>query len=124
MTAARLDDALNLIPARLSGLFIVLGALFAPTARPLSALKVMLRDASKHRSLNAGWPEGAMAGALGLALAGPRRYAKLTQDEPWIGDGTAKATFKDIRRALYLYVVACLLNAMWVAAIAMIRFSL
>ena len=123
MAAARLDDALNLIPARLSGLFIVLASCFVPTARPLSALKVMLRDSGKHRSFNAGWPEGAMAGALNLTVAGPRRYAGLVVDDAWIGDGTAKATHKDIFRALYLYMVACLINAMWLAAIAMIHYG-
>ncbi|MCH7936493.1 MAG: cobalamin biosynthesis protein CobD [Proteobacteria bacterium] len=124
MTAARLDDVLNLIPARLAGLFIVFAALFVPTANPRGALRVMLRDARFHRSVNAGWPEGAMAGALGLALAGPRHYATETITDPWIGDGSAKATPKDINRGLYLYAVACLINAMWVAAIAMVRFSL
>ena len=124
MTAARLDDVLNLIPARLSGLFICLGAPFAPGGRPWQAVKVMLRDAGKHRSLNAGWPEGAMAGALGLALAGPRRYAQDVARDPWIGDGTAQATPADIGRALYLYAVACLINAGWVAAVAIVRFSL
>lgn len=124
MAAARLDDILNLIPARLSGLFIALAALFVPTAHPLNAFKVMLRDAGKHRSPNAGWPEAAMAGALNLALAGPRRYAKDVATDPWIGSGTAKATVRDINRALYVYVVACLINAGWVTAIAIIRFSL
>ena len=89
MTAARLDDVMNLIPARLAGLFLALAAVFVPTANPLRALKVMLRDARRHRSMNAGWPEGAMAGALNLALAGPRRYAKQVVKDPWIGDGTA-----------------------------------
>ena len=84
----------------------------------------MFRDSHKHRSLNAGWPEGAMAGALDLALAGPRRYAEYTVNDPWIGDGRAQATPKDISRGLYLYVVACLINVMWVGAIAMVRFSL
>jgi len=123
MTAARLDDVLNLIPARLAGLFIVLGAVFSGTANPGGALKVMWRDAGRHRSVNAGWPEGAMAGALGLKLAGPRHYNTRTVNDPFIGDGTAEATAKDINRALYLYVVACLINAMWVAMIAMVRFS-
>ena len=123
MTAARLDDVLNLIPARLAGLFIVTAALFVGTARPGGGLKVMLRDAGLHRSFNAGWPEGAMAGALGLKLAGPRHYKTQTVNDPFIGDGTPDAGPKDINRALYLYVVACLLNAFWVAAIAMIRFS-
>lgn len=124
MTAARLDDVLNLIPARLSGLFICLGAFIAPAGKPWQAVKVMLRDAGKHRSMNAGWPEGAMAGALSLALAGPRRYANDVARDPWIGDGTAQATEADIGRALYLYAVACLINAGWIAAVAMIRFSL
>ena len=83
-----------------------------PTANPLRALKVMLRDARRHRSMNAGWPEGAMAGALNLALAGPRRYAKQVVKDPWIGDGTAQARVGDIRRALYLYAVACLINGL------------
>ncbi|MEE8393050.1 MAG: adenosylcobinamide-phosphate synthase CbiB [Rhodospirillales bacterium] len=124
MTAARLDDILNLIPARLSGLFIAMAALFTPKSKPVAAVRVMLRDAAKHRSPNAGWPEGAMAGALGLALAGPRRYANRTVSDPWIGDGTARAGPKDISLALYLFMVACLINGMWVTALAVIRYSL
>lgn len=124
LTAARLDDILNLIPARLTGLFFVFAAVFVPTAHPGKALKTMLRDASKHRSMNAGWPEAAMAGALALALAGPIRYAGQVVDNAWIGDGTAKATVTDIRRALYLYAVTALINAMWVCSIAVIRFNL
>ena len=123
MTAARLDDALNLIPARLSGLFLALAAVVVPTARPGAAVKVMLRDSGKHRSMNGGWPEGAVAGALNLALAGPRHYVGETVADSWIGDGTARATHRDIRRTLYLYIAACLINGGWVAAIAVIRLS-
>ena len=123
MTAARLDDALNLIPARLSGLFLALAAVVVPTARPGAAVKVMLRDSGKHRSMNGGWPEGAVAGALNLALAGPRHYVGETVADSWIGDGTARATHRDIRRTLYLYIAACLSNGGWVAAIAVIRLS-
>lgn len=123
MTAARLDDVLNLIPARLSGLFLVLAAVFTPGANPFQALKVMLRDSGKHRSMNAGWPEGAAAGALGLALAGPRRYLENVIDDAWLGDGTARATGKDIRRMLYLYVTAALINGAWVAALVIVRLS-
>ncbi|MBM3572764.1 MAG: cobalamin biosynthesis protein CobD, partial [Alphaproteobacteria bacterium] len=83
--AARLDDAMNLLPARLSGLILALAASVAPTASPVEALATMWRDAAKHRSPNAGWPEAAVAGALGLALAGPRRYAERMVDNPWIG---------------------------------------
>ena len=85
--------------------------------------KTMWRDASKHNSPNAGWPEAATAGALGLALAGPRKYPHHTTDAPWVGDGSAKATANDIERALYLYVVACLINALIVAVIAVFRFG-
>ena len=124
MAAARLDDILNLMPARLAGLFFIMAAVFVPTARPGKALKVMLRDAGKHRSPNAGWTEAAVAGALDLALAGPRHYARNTVNDPWVGDGRARATARDIRRTLYLYFVACLINGAWVTAIAVIRFSL
>ncbi len=123
-SAARIDDIVNLIPARLSGLFIALASLFVPTANPVQAFKIMLRDAGKHKSLNAGWPEGAMAGALNLALAGPRRYSERVIKDRWIGDGTAKATHRDIRRALYLYAVACLINAAWIAALTLLRVDL
>ncbi len=116
MTAARLDDALNYIPARLAGAILALAAIFAPTANPARAVRTMVRDAGKHRSLNAGWPEGATAGALGLAIAGPRRYGDRTVDDPWIGDGIARAEARDVRRALYLYAVACLLNGLLVGA--------
>ena len=124
MAAARLDDALNFIPARLAGLFLVSAAVFAPSANPMGALRVMLRDAGKHRSPNAGWPEGAMAGALGLALAGPRRYAETVVDGSWIGDGRARAAEADINRALYLYAVACLVNGLMAAALTVIRLGL
>jgi len=123
-SAARIDDIVNIIPARLSGLFIALAAVFVPTANPAKAFKVMIRDAGKHRSPNAGWPEGAMAGALNLAIAGPRRYPGRVVKDPWVGDGTAKATHRDIRRALYLYAVACLINAGWVAALLLLRIDL
>jgi adenosylcobinamide-phosphate synthase len=71
----------------------------------------MLRDAKKHHSPNAGWPEAAMAGALGLALAGPRRYTEAEVHDPWLGEGTPDATPADIIRALRLYMLACLLLA-------------
>ena len=108
--AARFDDLVNLLPARISGLLIVAAALFAEKGRPGMALAIMLRDARKHRSPNAGWPEGAMAGALGLTLAGPRHYPEGAVIDPWVGDGTARAATSDIARALSLYKLACLLE--------------
>ena len=62
-----------------------------------------------------------MAGALGLALAGPRRYREVVAEDPWIGDGTAQATANDIRRGLRLYVAACAVNAVFVGCLALIR---
>jgi adenosylcobinamide-phosphate synthase len=109
--SARLDDAMNLLPARLSGLFLAAAALAAPEAHVGPAFRIMLRDAHKHRSPNAGWPEAATAGALDLALAGPRRYHGEVVNDPWLGDGRARATAADISRALRLYMVACLLQA-------------
>ena len=119
-TAARLDDAINYLPARLTGLIIALAALFVPAANPLRALGAMLSDARKHRSLNAGWPEAAMAGALDLAIAGPRRYGEAVVKDAWMGDGRARAMPLDIRRSLYLFVVACLIDAGLVAALALV----
>jgi adenosylcobinamide-phosphate synthase len=108
--AARFDDLLNLIPARLSGLLIALAAALAPQARGGPALRIMLRDAGKHRSPNSGWPEAAIAGALDLALAGPRRYAGEIVADPWLGDGKARATPLDMHRALLVFAIACVLQ--------------
>lgn len=116
--AARLDDLLNLIPARLAGLLLAATGFVLPTARGRRAVAVMVRDAHKHRSPNAGWPEAAAAGALGLKLGGPRLYGEDAAREPWLGEGRADATARDIHRMLRLYAAACLLNAGAVAAFA------
>jgi adenosylcobinamide-phosphate synthase len=108
--AARLDDLLNLVPAPISGLLLVAAAIFAKNGRPERALAIMLRDGRKHHSPNAGWPESAMAGALGLALAGPRRYPEGLVADPWLGEGSARAATADIVRALHLYRLACLIQ--------------
>jgi adenosylcobinamide-phosphate synthase len=109
--AARLDDVLNTVPAPLSGVLFAIAAVFAKNGRPGHALTIMLRDGRKHHSPNAGWPESAMAGALGLALAGPRRYPEGLVADPWLGDGSARAGVSDILRGLQLYRLACLLEA-------------
>src|SRR5947207_14018550 len=108
--AARFDDVVNLVPAPLSGLLLVVAALFAGDARAGPALRIMLRDGRKHHSPNAGWPEAAMAGALGLALAGPRQYAAGAVNDPWLGDGTPFARPADIIRALPLVALAGLVR--------------
>jgi adenosylcobinamide-phosphate synthase len=108
--AARLDDVLNLVPAPISGLLLAAAAVLADRCRPDRSLVIMIRDGRKHHSPNAGWPEGAMAGALGLALAGPRRYPEGLVDDPWLGEGSARAATSDIVRALRLYRLACLIE--------------
>ena len=109
--AARLDDLLNLIPAPIGGLLLAAAAAFDQRTSAAAAFRIMLRDGRKHRSPNAGWPEAAMAGALGISLAGPRRYAEGIVDGPYLGDGSPVATPMDITRALQLYFRACLILA-------------
>ena len=102
--AARLDDAANAVPARVAGLLIVITAAIGTGTRGGRAWTAVVNDAEKHRSVNAGWPEAAMAGALGLALAGPRVYGDVHVDDAWMNEtGRADATAEDIRRALSLY---------------------
>ena len=108
--AARLDDVINLPASRLSAVWIVLAALAHGGDAPGGAggaVKAVWRDAGSHRSPNAGWPEAAMAGALGLRLAGLRIYGEAVVDDGWMGDGRAEANEADLRRALSLYRTAC-----------------
>ncbi len=109
--AARLDDAANWLPARIAGALIA----GAAGRRLPAAWRAMMRDAPRHRSPNAGWQEAAMAGALGLALAGPRRYGGEMVDDAWMGDGRRDAKSGDVRRALRVYVRAGALLAVVVA---------
>lgn len=103
--AARLDDVVNYIPARLTGLLTALAAAFTHDKETgKRALHVMWRDARLHRSPNAGWPESAFAGALGLALAGPRQYGAEKVDGPMLNsDGKRDANADDIDAALKLF---------------------
>ncbi|MCA8930766.1 MAG: cobalamin biosynthesis protein, partial [Alphaproteobacteria bacterium] len=96
--SARLDDLANLAPARLAGVLFAL-----VSAAPLSALSVMSRDARKHRSPNAGWPEAAVAGALGVRLSGPRAYHGAASDEPWLNGEAPDPLAADLGRGLALY---------------------
>jgi adenosylcobinamide-phosphate synthase len=113
--AARLDDVVNLPASRLSALWIGLAAAMTPGASAGDAWRAVWRDAGGHRSPNAGWPEAAMAGALGLRLAGPRRYGEVLVEDGWMGDGRAEATVEDLRRALALYRLACRLQLITLA---------
>jgi adenosylcobinamide-phosphate synthase len=114
--AARIDDVVNLVPARLTGL------LFVVSGRNLGdALLCMVKDARHHRSPNAGWPEAAMAGALGVRLCGPRAYHGAVADEPWLNGSARDPAAADISRALEVYVRAMLTVA---AILAFLAFGL
>ena len=111
--AARFDDAANFIPARLSAFIITIAAFIIPSATGKSAFTTAIRDAKKHRSKNAGWPEAAMAGALGIKIAGPRNYDGILVEDAWMGDGIANVDASHIFMALRIYCVACILNVFW-----------
>ncbi|ODT07866.1 MAG: cobalamin biosynthesis protein CobD [Mesorhizobium sp. SCN 65-20] len=105
--AARFDDLINLPASRLTALLLILAAWIVPEADPRAAWTAVRQDAKEHRSPNAGWPEAAMAGALGLALAGPRVYGGVIVHDAFMGDGGRReATAADIRAALRLYWTA------------------
>lgn len=115
--SARLDDLVNLLPARLAGAAIA-GAAFLLGHDGRQALRAMARDAGHHRSPNAGWPEAAMAGALGLALAGPRRYGAEIVEDGWMNDGgRAAATASDIRAAVRLMRGAAVVTVLLAAGL-------
>ncbi len=101
--AARCDDLMNFIPARVSAGLLAAAASTLAGASPQAALATARRDAGKHASPNAGWPESAMAGALGYSLSGPRIYQGAPLDAPTLGDGKRDLGPADIDRALALY---------------------
>ncbi len=112
--AARFDDLVNLPASRLAALWIVLAAATCGDAR--AAGRSVLTDARRHRSPNAGWPEAAFAGALGLKLAGPRVYGGEQVEDAFMGCGRREATAADIRAALALYRRACAIQGGALAA--------
>lgn len=96
--AARTDDALNLIPARLTALLILLVQFHWPGR---AGWRGLVADANLHRSPNAGWPEAAMARVLGIALSGPRSYDGTTRDFPFVNaTGRKTVAARDIRAAV------------------------
>ncbi|WP_375288230.1 adenosylcobinamide-phosphate synthase CbiB [Sphingomonas sp.] len=111
--AARTDDLANLLPARLSAVLICLAG--------GGGWGVLWRDHARHASPNAGWPEAAMAGALGVALAGPVAYDRAMQDKPWIGGEGRTAAASDLARALRVYVGACALLWLIAGGVAWLR---
>jgi adenosylcobinamide-phosphate synthase len=120
--AARLDDLLNLVPARLAGLLIAFAAP-AEGGRADAAIATMRADAPRHPSPNAGWPEAAMAAGLGVALLGPIAYGGTVSEKPWLNAAGRPPAAADIGRALAVYRVACALHlalyAMLAAAVAL-----
>ncbi|HWL67241.1 MAG TPA: adenosylcobinamide-phosphate synthase CbiB [Geminicoccus sp.] len=114
--AARLDDLVNLPASRLSALLAILAACILPGASPIRAWRTVRRDARQHRSPNAGWPEAAFAGALGIALCGPRSYGGVPSVAHWIGDGRRDVTAVDVRRAIRLLWLA------WLIALGILLF--
>jgi adenosylcobinamide-phosphate synthase len=123
--AARLDDLVNLPASRLSALLLIAAAAVTKNTSPGAAWRTMQRDAARHRSPNAGYPEAAIAGALGLSLAGPRFYGGAPVEDAFMGDGRREADATDIRRALALYRTAdaILLVALGVLALALIALA-
>ena len=117
--AARFDDLINLPASRISAVLIILAAALIPGCSAWNAIKAVRRDAPHHRSPNAGWPEAAMAGALGLKIAGPRLYGTEMVEDAYMGDGRREANTKDIRRALRVYRVAVVIEGVVVIALAM-----
>ena len=118
--AARVDDLVNLPASRLAALLLLGGAYFTQGASPARAVDTVKRDASRHRSPNAGCPEAAMAGALGIAIAGPRTYEGVVVDDSWMGNGRSAVTAADIRAALSLYRRADRILIAIVALVAML----
>jgi adenosylcobinamide-phosphate synthase len=96
--AARIDDVANVIPARLTGLLFAL-----LSAHPGDAISCMVKDAGRHRSINAGWPEAAMAGGLGVRLCGPRVYYGTLAEEPWLNGDARDPDPADVLLGLKLY---------------------
>jgi adenosylcobinamide-phosphate synthase len=118
--AARLDDLVNLPASRISALLFITAALFSPKkGAAWNALKSVWRDASKHRSPNAGWPESAMAGALGLQFGGPRAYGNEVVNLPTMGRGRDHLLRQDIADGIKLFD-----NAMWIMMGLLLAFAL
>ena len=101
--AARFDDLVNWLPARLSALLVAGAAFWIKGAEAEKAWNTALSDAKKHDSPNAGWPEAAFAGALGFALGGPRSYGGEAHQLPTLGSGRTDLGPADIRKSLDLY---------------------
>jgi len=113
--AARIDDLANWVPARLTGLIIAM-----MSGTPNTALQTIRRDAGKHRSPNAGWPESAMAAALGVRLSGPRSYHDKQTNDPWLYAEGRDVEGSDVTRALAVFKRSMFCLAGLLAIVALI----
>ena len=107
--AARLDDVLNFVPARLTALFIV-GAALALHLNPLRALRILWRDHANHLSPNAGYPEAALAGAFGIRLGGPSIYFGNEINKPYMGDDLTPVGIEMLKEGRALCLVTVILS--------------
>lgn len=115
--SAKLDDVANWLPARISAVLIAFAALISLGVQSFKkAIWTVLNNASLHRSPNAGWPETAMAGALGIVLSGPRTYNGKITHEPYLNPtGRLKLTHLDLEAASKLFWLACIIEAVFIA---------
>ena len=99
---------------------LIVASGFVAGGSPQRAWETVRRDARFHRSPNAGWPEAAMAGALGIRLSGPRIYEGHLSQEPWLNGEAPDPSAEDLNRALALYRRAMLVLAAGLALLALI----
>jgi adenosylcobinamide-phosphate synthase len=118
--AARLDDAVNFIPARLTAFFMVVAA---PTARlnAARALHAVWRDHGNHLSPNAGYPEAALAGAFGIRLGGPSIYFGKEVHKPHVGDDLTPVRIEMLKEGRVLCLVTAILSLMTFALLSTMR---
>lgn len=115
--SAKLDDAANYLPARITALLFIL------SSGCLAAIKVVRADAAHHRSPNAGWPEAALAGVVAVRLSGPRSYQGVQSKEPWVNGGCPDPDASSVRRSLRYYVQSLWLLAAVLTVIVLFSFT-
>jgi adenosylcobinamide-phosphate synthase len=122
LAARGVSDALDYLPARLAGLFLILAGLFLPHGTPKEGFAVLRRDGKRYPGVNGRWIIAPMAGVLGLALIGPRPVGgPPALGDGWIGDGRAQAGAMDLRRAVYLLSVAALILIVALAGLLLLK---
>lgn len=102
--SAKVDDILNILPSRLTGLIFV-----SLSFKPFETFKTMISNASKSTSPNAGWPESAFAGALSVRLGGPKTYHGILNNDKWLNGECSDPTINDLREGIKLYIKSVIL---------------